>query len=77
VALRLLRCRVELRTRRGKVIGRGERFHRDARSFKVDVDLTPRGRKLLHRRKLRRGVLVARGTDSVGRTDVVRRRVRF
>ncbi len=80
--LRLVRCRVQLkaRSRSGKlvVIGSGERFERDARSFKVDVDMNATGKALLRRSP--RGftaTVVAHGTDSVGRKQVATKRVRL
>jgi hypothetical protein len=58
------------------VIGAGERFVEDRRSFAVDVDLNETGRALLRRRP--RGftaTVSARGVDSVGRTATLRTRV--
>ena len=78
VALRLSSCEVRMlaRGKRHAVLARGERLVRDRRSFRVDVNLTKRGRRRLaaHPRGLR-VTLVATGTDSVGRTQTVRRRV--
>jgi YVTN family beta-propeller protein len=77
--LRLRRCAVELVTKiRGKrtVLAAGERFAPDKRSFAVDVDLTAAGKALMKRRPEGATVtLVAKGTDSVGRTAKVSRRV--
>lgn len=79
--LRLLRCRVQLKARsRGKLvtIGSGERLLRDARSFKVDVDLNASGKALMRQRP--RGfaaTVVAHGTDSVGRKALATKRVRL
>lgn len=81
--LRLVRCRVELRARvrRGAkpvLVGAGERFVEDRRSFAVDVDLNEQGRALVRRRP--RGfpvTLIARGVDSVGRVETVTKRVRL
>jgi YVTN family beta-propeller protein len=73
--VRLLRCRVRL-LRGKRLLGAGERFAEDRTGFKVRVRLTARGRRALARRP--RGVpvrLVARGVDSIGRVQTVRRRV--
>jgi hypothetical protein len=76
VELELLRCRITVRAG-GRVVGNGERFRRGRTAFGVHVDLTPRGRKLLRRGKLRHAVLVARGVDDVGRVARARKRVRI
>jgi hypothetical protein len=80
--LRLLRCAVQLKAvtragRRAVVVGAGERLVRDARSFKVDVDLNAAGRALLRQRGKRgfRATVVARGIDSVGRRRTATKRV--
>jgi YVTN family beta-propeller protein len=79
--LRLASCSVELRTRMGRaarstVVGRGARRVTDKRSFKVDVDLTAAGRSLVRRRaRGARVTLVMRGTDSIGRTRTLTRRI--
>jgi len=79
--LRLRRCVVRLSavTKRGAkavVIGAGERFVEDRKSFKVDVDLNATGRALMRRRPRGFGVtLSARGVDSVGREQTVTKRI--
>ncbi len=80
--LRLLRCIVQLKaaTRKGGkpvVVGSGERLVRDARSFKVDVDMNAAGKALLRRSGKRgfRATVVARGIDSVGRKQTATKRV--
>lgn len=75
-ALRLARCLVRI-TAGSKVLARGERVMADRRSFKVDVDLTRAGRALLRRKRSVRATIVAEGTDSAGRTQTVRKRVRL
>ena len=75
-ALRLLRCRVTVRSR-GRTVARGERFRRGRTAFKVDADLTRAGRKLLRKRKVVRARIVARGVDDVGRVAKARKRVRI
>ncbi len=81
VALRLDRCRIRLRTRIGgrmTTVGAGERIVKDARSFKVDVNLTKAGKALLRRRP--GGVRVTafmRGVDSVGRVKTTSRALRI
>jgi YVTN family beta-propeller protein len=77
-ALRLTRCLVELRThtggkRRSFRVGIGERAVPDQRSFKVNVELTKTGKRLLRRHP--RGLrvdLLAEGSDSIGRIRVAR-----
>jgi len=81
VALRLERCRVRLRARVGgrmTTIAAGERIVKDARAFKVDVDLTKAGKALLRRRPAGvRVTAVVRGVDSVGRVRTTSRALRI
>jgi hypothetical protein len=77
-----VRCAIQLKavTRRGGkpvVIGAGERFVRDRRSFKVDVDMNAAGKALLRRSSRRgfRATVVARGIDSAGRKQTATKRV--
>jgi DNA-binding beta-propeller fold protein YncE len=75
VELELLRCKVTMRAR-GRTVAVGERFRRGGSALTVRVKLTPAGRKLLRRGRLRRAVIVARGVDDVGRVALARKRVR-
>lgn len=76
--LRLKRCTIEVVTTVGgkrTVLAAGERFHPDARSFAVDVDLTAAGKALMRRRPKGANVtLTVKATDSVGRTERLSRR---
>jgi DNA-binding beta-propeller fold protein YncE len=73
--LRLTRCLVRVVTASGAEIAKGERVA-DAAAFNVSAALTPKGRALLKRRPNGiRAMLTVRGTDSVGRTRTVRKRV--
>lgn len=75
--LRLIRCAVRLK-HAGKLMGAGEKFDRDARAVKVDVNLTAAGRALLRRRPaLVTVTMTARGTDNVGRVRTVTRKLRI
>jgi hypothetical protein len=75
--LRLKRCAITFRSGRA-VIGAGERFTDDRRSFEVDVDLNAAGKALIRKRP--RGfaaTITAKGVDSAGRTKTVSKRVRL
>jgi DNA-binding beta-propeller fold protein YncE len=71
----LVRCRVTVRAK-SRVIGRGERFRRGAKTLTVRIGLTRSGRRLL-RRGLRRATLTATGTDTAGRTRRASARVKL
>jgi YVTN family beta-propeller protein len=71
----LVRCRVTVRAK-GRVIGRGERFRRGAKTLTLRIGVTPAGRKLM-RKGLRRATLTAVGTDTAGRTRRARARVKL
>ena len=79
--LRLASCTVEIRAAlrgedRHSVLGRGFAAPANRRSFKVDVNLTREGRKLLRRRSAGfRATLVATGIDDRGRTRTLRKRM--
>ncbi len=76
-ALRLARCLVQLRTvGKGKstLLGIGESAPADRRSFRVEVEMTAAGKRLLRRHPKRlRARIIAEGTDSVGRSRTTRK----
>ena len=79
--LELAQCVVRITTlpepgRKARVLGVGEEVSGGGRSFKVRVKLNRLGRALLRRhREGLRALIVAEGTDSIGRTKTRRQRV--
>ena len=73
--LRLSSCLVELRGRHGALLGIGERMAPDKRAYVVPVKLTKAGVAAAAKRGAVKATLVARGTDTVGRTKRARRAV--
>ncbi|MFL5846599.1 MAG: YncE family protein [Solirubrobacteraceae bacterium] len=71
--LRLADCLIRI-VKGATTLAAGERIVRNSNGFGVDVDLTPAGTKRLKGHRMK-ATLVALGTDSLGRTKTVRRKV--